>query len=253
MKKIRFVIFLAWILNLLPTTVAIAQEEGLHLGMSRDWGYSSGTGDIQGLFSMKVTGSSTLARVEFYIDDTKIGEKSLPPFTVQFNTDDYPIGLHTLYAVGYSTGESEMRTQEVRVNFVSADQSGKSALKIILPMGVILFAAIILAVLVPLLLTKGKVEQLPLGEERKYGIKGGGICPHCHRPFIMHLWGLNLGLSRFDRCPYCGKWSVLRSQSLAKLRQAEKAELEWGYAGVKEESEEEKLRKSLDDSKYQGL
>jgi hypothetical protein len=46
---------------------------------------------------------------------------------------------------------------------------------------------------------------------------------------------------------------VVRIQPLAKLREAEKAELEWGRAEVREETEEERLRKELDDSKYQGL
>jgi hypothetical protein len=62
---------------------------------------------------------------------------------------------------------------------------------------------------------------------------------------------MNLGLSKLARCPYCGKWSIVRIQSMAKLREAEQAELEWGKAEVLEETEEEKLRKELDDSKYQ--
>ena len=43
----------------------------------------------------------------------------------------------------------------------------------------------------------------------------------------------------------------MRVESLGKLREAEKAELEWGKTEVKEESEAEKLNKQLDDSKYQ--
>jgi hypothetical protein len=64
---------------------------------------------------------------------------------------------------------------------------------------------------------------------------------------------MNLGLSKLARCPYCGKWSAVRIQPLAKLREAEKAELEWGRAEVREETAEEKLGKELDDSKYQGF
>ena len=62
---------------------------------------------------------------------------------------------------------------------------------------------------------------------------------------------MNLGFSKFARCPYCGKWSLVRVESMEKLREAEKAELEWGKVEIQEETEEEKLRKELDDSKYQ--
>jgi len=45
----------------------------------------------------------------------------------------------------------------------------------------------------------------------------------------------------------------VRIQPLAKLREAEQAELEWGRVEEAKISEEEKLRKELDDSKYQGI
>jgi len=59
----------------------------------------------------------------------------------------------------------------------------------------------------------------------------------------------------FQTCPlpYCSKWSAVRIQPLAKLREAEQAELEWGRVEIAKISEEEKLRKELEDSKYQGL
>ena len=62
---------------------------------------------------------------------------------------------------------------------------------------------------------------------------------------------MNMGLSKYARCPYCGKWSPVRIQSIAKLREAEKAELTWAQAEVPQVSEEDKLRRELDDSKYQ--
>jgi D-arabinose 1-dehydrogenase-like Zn-dependent alcohol dehydrogenase len=40
-----------------------------------------------------------------------------------------------------------------------------------------------------------KLDMLRLlGAERDYGFRGGAICPKCHRPFAMHLWGLSLEL-----------------------------------------------------------
>ncbi len=253
MRKICIALFLALTLCLLAVSSAFAQAEGITLKLSRDFGYSSGTGDIQGLFSMKVTGPENLVRVEFYIDETMIGEDAESPYRLQFSTDDYPLGLHNLYAIGYTSDGQELHSRVLTGNFVSADEGWGAASRIIIPMAVILLIAITLAVIVPALTTRGKLEHLPLGAERTYGIRGGAICPKCQRPFVMHLWGLNMGLSRYDRCPYCGKWSVARIQPLAKLREAEKAELTWAHPEAPPVSEEEELRKELDDSKYQGL
>jgi DNA-directed RNA polymerase subunit RPC12/RpoP len=104
-----------------------------------------------------------------------------------------------------------------------------------------------------MLMGRGKREELPLGAERKYGLRGGGICPKCKRPFALSLFSMNLGFSKLARCPYCGKMSAVRVQPLARLRQAERAELEQAEGQVPGISEEEKLKKELDDSKYQGM
>jgi DNA-directed RNA polymerase subunit RPC12/RpoP len=253
MKKIRIALLLSLTFGLLAATAAFAQTPQLTLRMSRDFGYGGFNGDIQGLFSMKVTGPADLARVVFYIDDASIGEVTKAPFNLQFTTDNYPIGQRKLYAVGYSSSGQEYQSNIITANFVPASEGNKAALQIVIPVLVVVFGAIVLSFVVPMLTGGGKLQNLPLGAERKYGFKGGGICPKCKRPFVLPLFSMNLGLSKLARCPYCGKTGVVRVQSLAKLREAEKAELEWGQAEVKEETEEEKLRKSLDDSKYQGL
>jgi hypothetical protein len=251
MKIIMRAFLLALLLGLFLIPLVGAQEEGITFSLSRDFGYSSGTGDIQGLFSMKVSGPDNLVRVEFFIDEMMIGKVEQPPYRLQFTTDDYPLGLHTMYAVGYTSDGSELRSRELTGNFVSADEGWDSAGKIILPMAVIVVGAILAMVVLPIIFTRGKKEELPLGTERQYGFRGGAICPNCKRPFTMHLWGLNLGLSKYDRCPYCGKWSVVRSQPLAKLREAEQEELTWNKAEIPLESKEEKERKELEDSRYQ--
>jgi hypothetical protein len=251
--KFRIALLFALTLSLLAANAALAQTEELTLSFSRDFGYSSGTGDIQGTFSMKVSGPTDLARVEFYIDDTKIVEDSESPFRLQFTTDNYPLGLHEMYAIGYTADGREYRSKVVKANFVSADEGWQAAGKIAIPLITVVFGAILLSVVVPMLIGRGKREELPLGAERKYDLRGGGICPKCKRPFALHLWSLNLGFSKLDRCPYCGKWGVVRALSLAKLRQAEQAELEQAEGQVPGISEEEKLKKELDDSKYQGM
>jgi hypothetical protein len=252
MKKIRFVLLLGVLWSLLTVSTAFAQTSELTMKMSRDWGYGGFNGDIQGLFSMKVTGPADLVKVVFYIDDASIGEATQTPYNLQFNTDNYSVGQHKMYAIGYSASGQEYHSNIITGNFVPASEGNKAAVKIVVPLLVVVFGAILLSFVIPLVTGKGKTQQLPLGAERKYGLSGG-ICPKCHRPFALPLFSLNLGLSKLARCPYCGKWSAVRIQPLAKLREAEQAELEWGKADIHEETENEKLRKELDDSKYQGL
>ena len=250
MKRLTIALSLTLTICMLAISSAFAQGEGITLELSRDFGSSLGTGDIQGLFSMKVTGPDNLVRVEFYIDDTRIGEDTGSPFGIQFSTDDYPLGLHDLYAIGYTSDGQELPSRVLTGNFVSAGEGWDAVSSIIIPLAVILLV-VILAVIVPAIATRGKLEHLPLGAERDYGFRGGAICPKCHRPFAMHLWGLNLGLGRYDRCPYCGKWSIVRSQSLAKLREAERVELTWTQVEASQISEKGRLRKEIEDSKYQ--
>lgn len=252
MKKIQFALLIATLVSLLAITAAFAQTEELTLRMSRDFGYGGFNNDIQGLFSMKVTGPADLARVVFYINSIAIGEVTQAPFNLQFNTDNYPLGQHELYAVGYSSSGQQYSSNVIYSNFVPASEGTKAALQIAVPLLVIVFGAILLSFIVPLVMGRGKTQNLPLGAERKYSV-GGGICPKCRRPFALPLFSMHLGFSKLARCPYCGKWGMVRVEAIGKLREAEKAELEWDRAEVQKESEEEKLRKELDDSKYQGL
>ena len=154
-------------------------------------------------------------------------------------------------AIGYTSDNQVLHSNIVNANFVSASEGTNAAVKMIGPILVVVLAAILLSVGIPAIVTRGKKENLPLGEARNYGLRGGGICPKCHRPFALHFWGVKLGFSKLDRCPYCGKWSIVRAQSSLKLHNAEKAELEWSKADVRETTEEEKLRKDIDNSRYQ--
>jgi hypothetical protein len=250
MKKTLFTILAVILFALISVSMALAQADQLVLKMSRDWGYSGFNGDIEGVFSIRITGSADLMRVEYYIDNTKIGEVNQPPFNLQFTTDDYPLGSHRLYAIGYSGSGQEYRSNVISANFVPK----QSATKIILPVMGVILAAILLSTLVPLLVRRGKRLNIPLGSERVYGAGGGGICPNCHRPFSLPLVSARLGFSRLTACPFCGKWGLVRIESIDKLRQAEKAELEWAKPEHPSSiPEEEKLKKEIDDSKYQGL
>jgi hypothetical protein len=249
-NSMKYALLLTVLLTVALTSVTMAQADQLSLRLSRDWGYGGLNGDIQGLFSMRVTGPADLARVEYFIDDVKIGEVTALPYNLQFTTDSYPLGIHDLYAIGYSISEQEFRSNVISANFVPE----QSAMKIILPVLGVVLAAILLSTLPTLLAKGGKRVNIPPGTERKYGAGGGGICPKCHRPFSLPLFGVNLGLLKLAACPFCGRRGLVRVESIFKLREAEKAELKWTEREYFSEiQDDEKLKKDIDESKYQGL
>jgi hypothetical protein len=251
MKKIRSGLFLALILSLLVASAVWAQGDTLKLSLSRDFGYGGFNNDIQGTFSLHASGPSTLTRVDFYIDDTLIGEDAAAPFAIQFITDNYPLGSHSLYAVGYTSDGTQLSSPKISRTFVSASAGTGSALRIVIPILVLVFGAMLLAGIVPILLGR-KTARLAPGTPRSYPL-GGAICPKCKRPFAFSIFGLRLMVARLERCPFCGKWSLVRFTPLDQLRAAEKAEVQSAPAQVPETTAEEKLKKELDDSKYQGF
>ncbi|MDR3573947.1 MAG: hypothetical protein P4L50_08805 [Anaerolineaceae bacterium] len=96
-------------------------------------------------------------------------------------------------------------------------------------------------------------NNIPLGSAREYGIAGGAICPKCRRPFRLSLLDMNMGIgSKFTRCEFCGKWSVVHRLSLDELRIAEAAELADAHPDphVSEKSETEKLKDLVDESRF---
>ncbi len=254
MRKVFSILFIISVLTALTTSIALAQSTPeLQLSMSRDFGYSGFGNDIQGLFTLKIKNPpADLARVEFYIDSTLMGEDTTAPFNLQFNTDSYPNEAHTLSAVGYTSSGTELKSNQIQSQFVPAGTGIQSVTKFLLPLlGVIVLIALI-SIFLPIILSRGKLASTPLGTERKYGIGGGAICPKCNRPFPLRLWWLNLGGSKIDRCPYCGKWSMVRPRSISELRNAEAAELTQlqTAASVTGETESDKLKRELDESRY---
>src|SRR2546422_242225 len=99
---------------------------------------------------------------------------------------------------------------------------------------------------------RGRLSPTPLGAARRYGILGGAICPKCGRPFSRHWWAPNAVSGKLDRCPHCGRWSVVRALPLDQLRAAEAAELQAAQPThpASEPSAEEKLRRQLDESRF---
>ncbi len=180
----------------------------------------------------------------FYIDDQAVGTDTEAPWGYQFQTDDYKLGEHKLYAVGQTASGAEVKSNVLTREFVAAGQGWTSALKIIVP----ILGFMVLAGFVSWLLERRR------GVTRgHYGFQGGAVCPKCDYPFSRHWWGLNLGVGKYDRCPNCGKWSMVHRASSQELAAAEVAFFDEADAAVPESgmTEEEAQRKRLEDSRYE--
>jgi hypothetical protein len=256
MKKANLIIII--LLSLFSMAQAITPGyPGLQIGLRRDFGYSSGTGKIQGTFTISASGPSDLARVVFYLDGQPMGDVQQSPFLLRFSTDSFNLGEHAFSALGYTSSGRKLESNSITAVFVTAKEGWEAGLKILVPILSLVFGVTLLMI-VGTVFSSGlmgkKLKDLAPGAERQYGIVGGAICPRCQRPFSRHLLSPNMVVGKLERCPYCGKVSVVAARSLAELRAAEAAELT-AAAGtpVNGTSPDEQLRKELDDSRFQDL
>jgi len=231
-------------LSLLPLPLlAQTESETLTLSLRRDWGYGGFSGDIQGTFTMRAEGSDDLTRVDFYIDDTMIGSITQPPWNYQLKTDNYALGVHNLYASGYTAAGTEMQSNVIVREFVTAGQGWQMVGRIIVP----------ILVLILLVSVAGYLIDRRRGTSRRgYGRSGGAVCPKCSYPFGRHWWAPNIGVGKYDRCPNCGKWSRVGKATSQELAAAEAIHFSDQAVLPEQESEdpEETLRKRLEESKY---
>jgi hypothetical protein len=250
-------IIIVLLLLLAPGWVVKAQgEDALKLRLQRNFGYGSSRA-IQGIFTLKASGPETLQQVEFFIDSQSIADDKEAPFEVQFSTDSFPLGMHTMHATGYTSSGIVLESNSIQMEFVSANEGWQAGFKFAGPILLLILLIIASSFLFTFLSSSKKLNPAP-GTQRKYGFSGGSICPKCKRPTPLHLLGLNLLGGKFDRCENCGKWSVMHPRSMADLRQAEtdelaRARLEESGAFTPAPSADEKLTQELNDSRYQDL
>ncbi len=224
---------------------ALAQSEELDLRLTRDFGYGAG-GQIQGKFSLRVGGPDDIDRVDFIVDGEVVYTATEPPFRYQFNTDEYPPGVHTMTAVGYKADGTPVYGPEFVRQFLSADEAKSSTMKIVVPLLIIVGIATLVGALAPVLMMRGK-EFKP----GKYGAAGGAVCPRCTFPYSRHVLAPNLLVGKVQRCPHCGKWAIVARASQSNLAAAEDRWAREGTSSVEAPSEEEKMRQLLDDSRYE--
>ncbi len=234
-----------------------AQEEGLSISVSKQFGYNMGS-QIQGTFRIRVRGPEDLVAVTFLLDGETLGEAMAAPFDLSFKTDEYTPGWHEITAVGKTASGQSLTARALSFQFVSADAAGKGVVQIIVPVLVLVVVATVATAIFPMLTGRKQSSAYDpatytSGEPRSYGLLGGVVCPKCGRPFGMHWWGLNISfVGKFDRCPHCGKWSLVHRASREALIDAEAAEHAAHTASTPRPTPhaEEKLREQLDDSRF---
>ncbi len=227
---------------------AFAQEDGdgLTLRLTRDWGYGGFSGQIEGTFSMRVTGPENLERVEYYMDEELVAEITEEPFNFQFHTGNFDPGVHTMYAVGYTSDGGKLRSNEVVRDFLSADQASKSTNDFVVPLLIGVGVATLLGVLAPVLMSRKKKHR-----PGEYGMAGGAVCPRCTFPYSRSVLSPNMLVGKLERCPHCGKWAVVPRATPAELKAAESRLAQESSGTIEAVSEEEKLRRMIDDSRFE--
>lgn len=253
MKKTLFSMLLTAILLLTMVLPAAAQSDsGYVLKITRMVGGEFGN-QIIGTYKLALSGDLTAVQsVEFRIDGQTIGTDNESPFSLVFDTSKFDSGDHKLTAVVSTSDGSTFETPARSFDFMSGSESNTMLGKILLP----ILGIVVLMMLVQFLMArKQPLAHIEPGTPRDYGLKGGAICSHCGRPFVIHMWAMNLmPTMRLDRCDFCGKWGVQHTVSLHELRAAEQREIAQARPEnpIPEKSEEEKLKEMLEKTKYNG-
>jgi len=247
MKRTALLTLLLALLLFLPAP-ALAQETGLSLTLHREMGFGGFSGDIQGTFSLIAEGPEDLAQVKFYLDDALLGIVEEAPYRLQFHTGNFEPGLHTMVAVGALDDGTELRSEEIARMFLSGEQARDKTFEMVIPLLVVVGLLALAGTVVPLLLGR-KGKQYAIGE---YSQAGGAVCRRCQMPFSRHAFSINLLTGKLERCPHCGKWQLARRASPQELAAAEgrlRADNQEGQPAAVQ-SEEEKLRQMLEDSRF---
>jgi hypothetical protein len=222
------------------------QAPTLELRLSRDFGYGGFDNDIQGRFSMHAEGPEDLVEVRFRIDAAVVNVDTEAPFRYQFETDDYPPGVHTLSATGTLSSGEEIASQEIVREFLSAEEASATVKNLVLPLLLVVGAVLLLGIAVPLLFGRGKTH-----EPGVYGMAGGAVCKRCGMPFSRSVLAPNMLVGKLERCPHCRKWAIVGRAGSADLEKAE-ARLagEGEIEGAPAETEEEKRNRLLEESRF---
>ena len=251
-KRVLILFILTMLLSLLSLNAVFAQtESAFSISLQRNFGYGGFGNDIQGYFQIKLKGPlEQVQQVVYTLDGQAMGTVAASPFKLDFNTDDFLPGEHQLGATVKLLGQSEVQARTVQLQFLSPEGASQSVFKILIPLfGLIIGAALISS------LVAGRTNRAHPGQQQNYnGLYGGAVCPKCGHPFPRSLLGVNLGFSRLERCPNCGKWISSKRATPAELAAAEEVEAEKYRVASGEkpnQSQSEKSdEKAIDDTRY---
>jgi hypothetical protein len=241
--------FLFLTLGLLLAAVAgpvYAQEQPeLTLRLIRTFGYG-GVNTIEGNFNLRLSSPPSLERAEFLIDGEVVHTVTEEPFEYRFQTSQYPPGGHTMSAVGYTPDGRLLQSNTITREFVTAEESRQEMVELIVPLLLLIFGLMVAGTLITALITRRRGFT-----PGQYGTSGGAVCPRCGLPYSRHVWAPNLLAGKLERCPHCGKWAIVPRATPQALEVAE-ALLQEGSmeSGASSESEDEKLRRMIDESKF---
>ncbi len=248
MRKVKILLFV--LLASVLTIPAYAQDgdSRLTIHLRRDFGYRAG-GRIQGRFTISANGPQDLERVKYLLDGEFFAEVSDSPFKFSFSTSDYALGAHTFSAVGTTASGEEVFAEEIRLEFVSAEESWQQVANLAIPLIVGAVVLVGLGALLPVI-TGRRSGSFKLG---KYGTAGGAVCQRCGFPYSRHFLSPNLLIGKLERCPHCGKWTIVPRASRAALDEAEtqfRADAERGLLKQEPEGGETQEKHKLDETRY---
>lgn len=222
-------------------------DDGLELSIRKNFGYKAGS-RIQGSFSLEAYGPDDVKHVLFFIDEEVMGEVGGAPFKIAFSTSSYPLGDHCISAIAELADGEKITSQLVCYTFIDADAVKSEMTGFVVPLVIGLAALTLGGTLITSLLT-GRKGGFKLGA---YSAAGGSVCPRCALPYSRHFISPNLIAGKLERCPHCGKWAIVRRATAIELGQAEEH-----YRGLRGdvqqpvEDEVERLRKQIEDTRYE--
>ncbi len=228
--------------------VAAQDDEGYRVSLRRDFGYGAGS-NVRGTMSISLVGDETqVQQVIFLIGGEEMATVNQAPFKFQFDTDQQGAGWHDLSANVLMKDGTSITTDAIRYNFVTQEEQNSGMKNILVPIGVVVIAAIGISTLVQMIGRPKKPTDT--GKPRDYGPLGGTICPKCGHPFPRSRLGMNLVVGRLERCESCKRFVMTRRATPAELASAEAAERVGSVKPAEPILTEEQERDQLDESKY---
>ncbi len=213
-KKSLFIFLILFLFLALFTQCVSAQTEEpqWQLRLRRYWGYGMGS-DIQGQLTLLLQGDTSLVeQVTFYFNDVKAFEQNEAPFRFSFNTNQFPAGINTMRADVLTRDGKMHTTLPLSYNFLSSKDANKNTGLLV---GGIIGVALLITALSFVITSRGQGKDGKTG-----GMFGMAICKKCGQTFPRSLFGMNIVVGKYERCPHCGKWQVTVPASEAEIAQA---------------------------------